>query len=242
MDKEKNNNILCTCKKEFNITLFKKTHYKECQAFKNKFKEFDLRMVTLLKKFIVDNEDFYLVKFLLTGYIKLINKMINDYNKKIKEMENDTEKYNDHTTKDNEKEIVNIKEEKIVNKENINNKINKENKEDNLGLNNDNRIENKNIFNVFLKDNISNRLKKNNDLNLNNSIYNNINIENPYDYEKNNKGFNACKNDSSKFNNNKSNNFNNTKKKKSFQKRRELYPEIKKKLKKLNEEDFFDIE
>ena len=222
MDKEKNNNILCTCKKEFNITLFKKTHYKECQAFKNKFKEFDLRMVTLLKKFIVDNEDFYLVKFLLTGYIKLINKMINDYNKKIKEMENDTEKYNEHMTKDNEKEIVNIKEEKI--------------------LNNDNSIENKNIFNVFLKDNISKRIKKNNDLNLNNSIYNNINIENPYDYEKNNKGFNACKNDSSKFNNNKSNNFNNTKKKKSFQKRRELYPEIKKKLKKLNEEDFLDIE
>ena len=64
--------IFCVCKKKFNKTEFKK-HHKNCNAFKNKFYDFDLRIGQLLKEYLLVKENSSIIKFLFQRYIKLID-------------------------------------------------------------------------------------------------------------------------------------------------------------------------
>lgn len=174
----KEKTIICSCKKELNLTTFKKTHFKDCKIFKNKFSEFDYKMVLLLKKYIINNEDLLLVRFLLTRYIKCIDKEINNYNNKKNSFKNNSETFPNYmTTKINEEEKGSINKIRILNKDNINSLNDNCLKEGNVVLNEDIKNKKNNIFDIFLKDdfNISNSLINNNGINKNKAVFNNRN-------------------------------------------------------------------
>ena len=67
MDKK----IKCCCKNLFNKNQFE-NHFKKCELFKQKFKQFDTKLVLLLKEF-KNIEDLNYVKYLLKSFIKLID-------------------------------------------------------------------------------------------------------------------------------------------------------------------------
>ena len=63
-------NIKCLCGNEYNETTFK-THFKNCEIYKNNFKELDILINKYLKIY-----DSLLVRFLLKRYIKLIESKV----------------------------------------------------------------------------------------------------------------------------------------------------------------------
>ena len=215
----------------------------------NKFKDFDFNMSLLLKEYILNNEDLFLVRFLLTRFVKLVNKKIND-NNKMKNKEEKTPNY--ITIKNDEEKKENIIKRQKFNNDYSNNKIYNKN----LVIYNENAK--KNEFDIFLEDNYNNNLIKNRGFNKNESNIKEkyekrknpnyfVKFENQFEHKINNidiwknnpsKSYNNRLNKSAKINNISNNGKNNNKKlKKSVLERRKYYPEIRKNLLNLNEDE-----
>ena len=77
--------IKCYCKNLFNKNDFEE-HFKTCNPFIKKFKEFDSKLCLLLKDYN-NIEDLNFIKYLLKSFIKLINYKIEKYKKKEEEQE-----------------------------------------------------------------------------------------------------------------------------------------------------------
>ena len=124
--------ILCKCCKIFDKKNFT-NHFKNCKDFKNEFKDFDLKLSLLLKKYI-DIDNLILIKYLFKEYLKLIKHKIKEFKHEIKKSQKETI---DSTQKniENFNYKLNIPDEKS-----IKNEINKGN--NNLG----NTIEPKDLF------------------------------------------------------------------------------------------------
>ena len=101
--------IKCCCKNLFDKNVFKE-HFKTCNLFKEKFKDFDCKLSLLLKDYN-NIEDLNLIKYLLRSFIKLINYKLEKYKKKEKKEEEGESNYEF----DKKKETT-----KILNKININ--------------------------------------------------------------------------------------------------------------------------
>ena len=73
-----NNNIECICGKIFEINIFKK-HFKKCKEFIHKFNKSDYYMIILIKEYLKDKKNIFLLKFLLKRYIKLLDIKIKEF-------------------------------------------------------------------------------------------------------------------------------------------------------------------
>lgn len=71
----------CLCGKTFNKKEFKK-HFRDCNNFKEKYKNFDLKLSQLLYKYCKININLIMIKFLLERFVKLIAHKINFLNAK----------------------------------------------------------------------------------------------------------------------------------------------------------------
>lgn len=79
-----NSKIKCICKKELDINSFKK-HFKKCKLFLQEFNKFDFKISILLREYLINKNNCFLVIFLLKRYIKLIEKIINELDNNNKE-------------------------------------------------------------------------------------------------------------------------------------------------------------
>ena len=80
MNEEK---IKCECGELFTKQNFK-THYKTCAELIHKFKEFDFKMIQLIKKYLNSKERLILIKFFLHRYVKILNYQLSKiFNNKI---------------------------------------------------------------------------------------------------------------------------------------------------------------
>ena len=78
-----NDKIICKCYEIFNKKTFT-NHFKNCEDFKNEFKDFDLKVSLLLKQYInIDN--LILIQYLVEEYLKLIKQKIKEFKYQIKE-------------------------------------------------------------------------------------------------------------------------------------------------------------
>ena len=203
--------IKCICGVEFNRKEFKK-HFRNCNRFLNKFKDFDLKIGNILAKYL-KNKYGTIIKFLLQRYIKLINKKM-----KSSEDQNNIRKIKTEESKKN----TNNKNENnyIINPMFI--EMEKEKKKNN---NNNLFLENNNSNNAFIKknNNINPFFQQNNNVNIkNNQNNNNFNYSdntfnfNNLNYRTNNNNnipYNRMTNNLNTFqmnNNNNNNNMNRT--------------------------------
>ena len=80
MNEEK---IKCECGELFSKQNFK-THYKKCAELIHKFKEFDFKMIQLIKKYLNSKERLILIKFFLQRYVKILSYQLSKiFNNKI---------------------------------------------------------------------------------------------------------------------------------------------------------------
>ena len=68
--------IKCKCGELFGKIDFKK-HFKNCASLKSKFKDFDFKMLQLIKAYLNSKEDLVIIKFFLQRYIIILNSKIN---------------------------------------------------------------------------------------------------------------------------------------------------------------------
>ena len=229
-------NIKCICGFEFNKKEFKR-HFRNCERFLNKFKDFDFNISkTLAKYFKFENGS--IIKFLLQRYVKLISHKIKSSeeqnNIRKAKTEDNKKQNNSNVSNNNIKNFVNpffeIQKDKIENKNNINNdilnpifgiqqkfieKINNKNNifklinytDDSFNFNN---LNNRTINNMT--DNDNNKMNPNNLIYTFNSPMNNvnkINSSNTLYFQNNN--INFSKNNISKSSNKSDYNFKNFK-------------------------------
>ena len=103
-------NIKCLCGEIFKEIHLKK-HIKDCLPFLKKFKLFDFKIARILDKYLLEEENIFLVKYLLKRYVKIIDHQIK---KRLKSNEtynkiNEDKKIPDEIT-NNPKSIINLKE------------------------------------------------------------------------------------------------------------------------------------
>lgn len=70
-------NIKCECNRYFDENEFQ-SHYRLCPAFKNVYKDFDLKISELLKSFSEPKERLLAIYFLFNKYTEKIRKKIKD--------------------------------------------------------------------------------------------------------------------------------------------------------------------
>ena len=154
--------IKCICGKELNKNMFK-NHFRNCNSFFDRFKQFDMKISFLLNKYLAVRENMILVKFLFKEYIKLIEKKINsNIQNKIKKYSNDSYTFKKRFTPNEIKKRLSF---------NINNIILNKDKNDYITYNPNPRFSTEIIKKSFLYENIlksfSNQNKKQiNNLNL----------------------------------------------------------------------------
>lgn len=195
-----NDNIKCVCGETNNFNDFKK-HFKKCKSFLNKFGKFDFKMRMLLKEYIVEKEDFILMRFILKVYSHLISKIIDINNQEntgyIYNQKNETEEKLDNSFLEKEKKFKvdynNEQRKNVLKDDNIyNNNV----KPDNNLISNNKNIQNFNNninFNFFEQEND----------NIDKNIFKKIeDLKN--EYKKNNKKYNE-RNGFNLFENNKDN-------------------------------------
>jgi len=103
--------IKCICGTNFIEKKFN-SHIKVCQQFLKKFTIFDYKISSLLQKYLSDEENIYLVKFLFKRYIYLINH-------KIKSIQKDKNAKDEETTQNHDEIIINKSSQQNIEK-NIN--------------------------------------------------------------------------------------------------------------------------
>ena len=72
------NSIKCKCGKIFSKQDFHQ-HFQKCQDFKNNFKHFDQEFGELLKRYSEPKDNLFIIKFLLSQYIIVLDKKIQNY-------------------------------------------------------------------------------------------------------------------------------------------------------------------
>jgi hypothetical protein len=72
------NSIKCKCGKIFTKQDFHQ-HFQKCQDFKNNFKHFDQEFGELLKRYSEPKDNLFIIKFLLSQYILVLDKKIQNY-------------------------------------------------------------------------------------------------------------------------------------------------------------------
>ena len=137
----------CICGKKYNKEEFK-NHFRNCYKFLEKYKNFDLKISQLIKKYF-EIKNASIIKFLLQRYIRLIDHKINKF-----QSENNIRKVQSYEKNNknipyklinpfyNSKNNNNNKNKNINNNININNIYHK-NKSNNININNNNIINNK---------------------------------------------------------------------------------------------------
>jgi hypothetical protein len=154
--------IKCICGKELNNNKFK-NHFRNCNSFFDRFKQFDMKISFLLSKYLAVKENVILVLFLFKEYIKLIEKKINsNIQNKIQKCSNDSYSFKKKFTSNGAKKRLSF---------NINNIILGEDRRDYITYNPHPRLSTEIIKKSFLYENIlksfSNQNKKQiNNLNL----------------------------------------------------------------------------
>ena len=73
-----NDNIRCLCGKEFDEKNFT-MHCKYCHLFLKKYTKFDFIIAGLLAEYLYDEENLFIIKFMLKRYLKLIGRKIKKY-------------------------------------------------------------------------------------------------------------------------------------------------------------------
>lgn len=94
-----NKNIYCECGLSFDEDTFE-NHFKICIIFKNRYEDFDYKLMLLLKKYSIDYNSLIHLKNILQGWIKLIDKnaksclVFNSFNSHKRKKENVVKKKN----------------------------------------------------------------------------------------------------------------------------------------------------
>ena len=122
-----------------------KTHFKICKELIYKYRDFDFKMIQLLKKYLSSKKSFFIIKFFLQRYIKILNNHLNNKLNNIIKKTNIKEKELKNSIPFNP--IKRHEKKKIINYNNNNNNIspilntaNKSNIEKGIGINNFNPI------------------------------------------------------------------------------------------------------
>ena len=105
-------NIACLCGKEFDENNFT-IHCRYCHLFLNKFTKFDFIVARLLADYLYNQENLFIIKFMLKRYLKLIGRKIKKYKADIKNSDrNKNIIANIHPNKyDENKKLVNSRKE-----------------------------------------------------------------------------------------------------------------------------------
>ena len=256
-----NDKIKCICHKLLDINTFKK-HFKKCQSFLHVFNPFDYKITVLLREYLTNEDNLYLIRFLFKQYIKFIDIKIKEKILENTLNDNDNKNLAIISNSKNKKRFTNIIEKnnsfKIEESKNNDNEHNLFYRQFKNNINNNKLkicnngyftyLENKNnnLDKNYEKLNISNN--ENNELNKNknNDFIKcfsfprlSIDLNNYYNNGDNNNELDNNRNSINVNNGNKKSNKKNQKYiKKSIIERSKNYESIRESLKILNENDF----
>ena len=113
--------IQCICGTQYKKQEFKK-HFKNCNKFLEKFKDFDYKISTIISSYFKSKKNASIIIFLLERYIKLLNHRISHYKINIRKVSSDFKQNKiQNLAKDLTNPFYNINNQNIVYNNNFNN-------------------------------------------------------------------------------------------------------------------------
>ena len=106
--------ILCKCSKTFDRKEFN-NHFKNCEAYKNEFKDFEFKLSLLLKEYI-NKDNLELAQYLFKEYLKLIKYKIKKCKDEIKKIQNKYLKPKINEKKEKIKNNINVEGDDLLNR------------------------------------------------------------------------------------------------------------------------------